>query len=421
MKKIIALVLAMVLLTGCGGKQSASEDLMKNVTLPKENAFLSIGQDSPDAFDPATDTAWDNTQITDFGIRLLQASLEEGENILISPQSVLTALAMTANGARGETLSQMETVLGQSVAALNCWHKYSVMGREGLLHTANGIWIKDDPQLSVNEEFLQTNLAYFDASVYKAPFDNTTLKQINGFVEEHTDGMIKNILDKIPAVAEMYLVNALALDAQWEEVYKGNQVRRGEFTTEDGVVQSVELMYSKENLYLENDLATGFQKPYKEGKTERYAFVALLPKEGVTVAELVQSLNGESLRQMLGNPQTITVNGAIPKFEGEYEVQMENVLKSMGMTDAFDSAKADFSAMATHTDGNIFISRVIHKTYISLAEKGTKAGAATVVEAVRESAMEEESKRVTLDRPFVYMILDTQTNTPVFLGTCMEI
>lgn len=421
MKKILALLLAVLLLAGCGGKQSASTDLMQDVTAPQETAFISIGQDTPDTFDPTIDTAWDNTLITDFGICLLQEALEDGENTLISAQSVLTAMAMAANGAKGDTLSQMEAVLGQRTAALNSWHKYSVKGRDGLLHTANGIWIKDDPQLAVCEEFLQTNLAYFDAAIYKAPFDNTTVKDINGFVEENTHGMVKNILDKIPVEAEVYLVNALALDAQWEEVYKGNKVRQGEFTTEDGNLQSAEMMYSKESLYLEHDLATGFVKPYKQGNTESYAFVALLPKDGVSVKELVDHLDGESLRQMLGNPQKITVNAAIPKFEGEYAVQMEDVLKSMGMTDAFDASRADFSAMATHADGNLYISRVIHKTYISVAEKGTKAGASTVVEAARESAMEEVSKRVTLDRPFVYMIIDTQTNTPVFLGTCMEL
>ena len=215
----------------------------------------------------------------------------------------------------------------------------------------------------------------------------------------------------------MYLVNALAFDGKWAEVYRENQVHEREFTTENGTAQDVELMYSEEGKYLEDDNATGFIK-YYAGR--RYAFAALLPKEGVTVQEYVQGLTGEHLQNLLDNPTSITVNAAIPKFETGYDVQMSEILKAMGMPDAFDSSLADFSKMAKHTDGNIYISRVLHKTFISVAEQGTKAGAATVIEAAAESAMEMEVKRVTLDRPFLYMILDTKTNTPIFIGTLMN-
>ena len=236
----------------------------------------------------------------------------------------------------------------------------------------------------------------------------------------HTDGMVRNILNEIPDEAVMYLVNALAFDAQWQETYKENQVHEAVFTTEDGREQNIELMYSEENWYLENDQATGFIKPYKTDN-KRYAFAALLPREGVTVKELVEGLDGKQLQSFLANPQKVMVNAALPKFEAEYDVKMNEVLKSMGMTDAFDSGLADFSGLGTSADGNIYLSSVIHKTFISVAEKGTKAGAATVVEAACESAMEMEIKRVTLDRPFLYMIVDTSSNTPIFMGTLMEI
>lgn len=414
MKRMFVWLLVLcLLLTGCGGTAMSGEDLMKDIKPSKEQSFIAVPEDNPELYEGE---AWDNAKVADFGVRLLRESMEEGKNTLISPVSVLSALAMTAGGADGNTLTQMEAVLGQSAEALNNWYKYGAPEDEAL-HLANGIWFKDDPKLMVEADFLQTNADYYGAGIYKAPFDTTTLKDINSFVEENTKGMVKDILDEIPEGAVMYLVNALAFEAQWKDVYKETQVHETEFTTESGEKQSVELMWSEENRYLENDLATGFIKPYQN---DRYAFAALLPKENVTVAELVQSLSGEDLRNLLANSQTVMVNAAMPKFEAEYSTQMSEVLKAMGMTDAFDSSLADFSRLGSHTDGNICISRVLHKTFISVAEKGTKAGAATAVEMVGGCAAEMEMKNVVLKRPFLYMILDTESNIPVFIGTLMN-
>lgn len=402
MKRMVAMILAVCLLTACTPKtpEQSGEDLMEQIK-PKTIAFTEEG--APTA------------AMVDFAVRLFRESAEDGKNTLVSPLSVLYALSMTANGADGNTLTQMETVLGESIGPLNSWLGSCKTGEE--LHLANGIWFKDDPNLTVEQSFLQCNADYYGAGIYKAPFDDTTLQDINTFVEEHTDGMVKDILDEIPNEAVMYLVNALAFDGKWVDVYRANQVHKTIFTTEDGTEQEIELMYSEEGKYLEDDQATGFIK-YYAGR--RYAFAALLPKEGITVSDYVQGLTGEHLQNLLENTQQVTVNAAIPKFETEFDTQMSEILKAMGMSDAFDSNMADFSRMAKHTDGNIYISRVLHKTFISVAEQGTKAGAATVIEAAAEGAMEMEIKRVTLDRPFVYMILDTETNTPIFMGTLVN-
>ena len=143
---------------------------------------------------------------------------------------------------------------------------------------------------------------------------------------------------------------------------------------------------------------------------------------GVTVDELVGSLDGAELHEMLSSPEECTVNAAIPIFETEFSTEMSQVLKGMGMPLAFDLAKADFSGLGHSDDGNIAIGRVIHKTFISVAEKGTKAGAATVVEMLDEgAAFVEDPKNVILDRTFIYMIIDTETSTPLFIGTLMSI
>ena len=405
----LLLVCAMAVnLTGCTMKVQA-KDLMEGIIPNQVNAL--------------DDLSAQNADVTDFAIRLFKASEESGKNTLISPLSVLCALAMTANGAEEETLAQMEEVLGMTTEELNLY-LYSYMQNlpqddKYKLSLANSIWFTEDERFTVNQDFLQTNADYYGADVYKAPFDKQTLKDINNWVKHNTDDMIPEILDKIPEEAIMYLVNALAFEAEWMEIYEKQQVRDGKFTKEDGTKQDVEFMYSTEGTYLEDENAIGFKKYYKGGK---YAFVAMLPNEGVSVSEYIASLTGESLNALLSNPQYGTVHTSMPKFEMEHTVEMAEILKGMGMTEAFDIYNADFEGLGTSTAGNIYISRVLHKTFISVGEKGTKAGAATVVEMADGAAAEpQEPKEVYLDRPFVYMLIDCENNIPFFIGTMMDV
>ena len=382
----------------------------------------------------------ESTAVADFGLRLLQVCMENaedpfppyasvpqnvnekteaGRNVLVSPLSVISALAMTAGGAKGETLGQMEEVFGMSVPELSAFlSDYQAglpAGESYRLSMANGIWFTDDERFTVEPDFLQACADSFGAAARKAPFDDSTLKEINQWVEESTDGMIEEILDEIPSDAVMYLVNALTFDAEWERIYNEYEVREGEFTKADGTVQQAEMMYSEESQYLEDEYATGFLKYYADRK---YAYAALLPKEGMSVAEYVATLDGGKLLDILANPMQLQVNAAIPKYENEYGAELSEMLQQMGMPDAFDMGKADFSGIGRSTDGNIFISRVLHKTYIAVDERGTKAGASTAVEMKDECAMAEDYIRtVCLNRPFLYMIIDCESNLPVFIGT----
>lgn len=370
--------------------------------------------------------AADAVTYTDFAVKLFQECFsDEAEgNVLISPLSVINALAMTAGGARGETLAQMEGLFGADLASL-C--SYLKTYNEGLpsdekykLHTANSVWIKDNGSFTVSPDFLQSNAAYFNADVYMAPFDGSTLKDINGWVSENTDKMIPEILDQIPEDAVMYLINALAFDAEWQKIYNEYQIRDGVFTCEDGAARNVEMMYSSEYTYLQDTQAQGFLKFYGDKK---YAFAALLPEEGIPVDDYIASLTGKDLHELLSNATDAPVEAAIPKFEAEYSTLLNNMLTAMGMTDAFDAKLADLSGLgSSNPAGNLFISRVIHKTYISVDEKGTKAGAATAVEVNKESAALNpvEPKTVYLDRPFVYMIIDCEENLPVFIGAVKD-
>ncbi len=367
---------------------------------------------------PVTEEA--AVKAADFGARLLKTANKEGKNILLSPLSVLAALSMTANGAKGDTLAGMEQALGMSIADLNGFFRSYVASLaqddKNKLSIADSIWFSDDERLKVNREFLQTNADYYGADAYKVPFNDETLKAINDWVSKNTDGMIPQILDDIPKDAIMYLINALAFEAEWQNVYTEDKVNDGLFTLEDGSQKTVKMMYSDESRYLETGKATGFIKSYAGGN---YAFVALLPNEGVPVSELIESLDGKTLAGAIKNASHEKVSAGIPVFENEYSGELSEILTEMGMGIAFDGGRADFSNLG-ETDANISISRVIHKTFISVAEKGTRAGAATAVEMTKNAALPAEKKTVILDRPFVYMLVDEKNCVPFFIGALCD-
>lgn len=399
-------VMALLPLSGCSAQAG---DLMSGVRASGVSADVVL--DGPEA-----------AAVTDFGVRLFQESLAGGENVMISPLSILYALAMTANGAKGETLAQMETVLGLPVEALNPY-LHTLMealpsGKKAKLDVANAIWFRDSEGFAVEEDFLQANADWYGAGLYKAPFDSGTCREINDWVSRRTDGMIPSILDRISESAVMYLINALAFEAEWEEIYRESQVRDGVFTREDGTAEAVKLMYAEESRYLEDEHAAGFLK-YYAGR--QYAFAALLPEEGVTVADYAAGLTGEHLRDLLESARAEEVRTAIPVFESEYSVEMSGILKAMGMTGAFDMDAADLSGIGATENGNLFISQVLHRTYISVDATGTRAAAVTVAEADAGSDMPlEEPKTVYLDRPFLYLLIDCGTNLPIFIGAVMD-
>ena len=313
----------------------------------------------------------------------------------------------------------MERALGMTKEELN---DYFLAYRKTLadseqLRLANSVWFKDDGSLDPNRDFLQTNADVYGAELYGAPFDQETLEEINGWVREKTDGMIPKILEEIPGNVVMYLINALAFDAKWEEIYKESNVWPDAFTRADGTKRNATFLYGEESRYLETEEATGFLKPYQGG---RYAFLALLPREGLSPEDCLEALDGETLTELIRNPQQETVFTALPKFETAYEAELSDVLKSLGMELPFDADRADFSGIGTSPAGNIYISRVLHKTFLAVDEAGTRAGAATAVEMPTKSAEPVEVKRVYLDRPFVYMLVDCKTGLPLFIGTMTD-
>ena len=419
MKKLMSVLLCLFLLfslAACNKDTNTPEN--NNSQQTAQNTMNLMATVKANKVTPLADTNSQNIKATDFALRLFNACQEKDKNTLISPLSVISALAMSLNGAEEETLKQMEETLGMTRDDLNLYlytyAKNLPQGEKYKLNLANSIWFKDSKRFTVNQSFLQKNADFYGADIYKAPFNQSTVDSINSWVNQNTDGMIPEIINELGDDAVMCLVNALAFEAEWASPYRESAIKTGTFTSQSGAKQEVSFMASNVYKHLEDQNATGFIKHYSDNK---YAFVALLPNEGVGVNEYLASLNGSRLNTLLNNPQDIKVYNKIPKFEVEYEVRMVSTLKSMGMPDAFDAKTANFTGLGKLSDGNIFIGDVIHKTFISVAEKGTKAGAATGVFLGDESSGE----LISLDRPFVYMLIDCENNVPFFIGTMMDV
>ena len=407
----VVVCLALVIAFIPQGSQVHAEDLMDGIS-----PAAVTGKEADDAFIQSQ---------TEFALKIFQAAAAETgeENALVSPLSVMLALSMTANGADGETRAEMEAVLGMSIGDLNRY-LYSYVNQlsstdSAKLAIANSIWFRDqEGRLQVQRDFLQTNADYYRAAAYAAPFDSSTLEDINNWVGENTDGLIDKILDEINENTVLYLINALVFDAKWESPYKDNtMIYNGTFTAWDGQKQSVTMMHQQESGYLQDENATGFVKNYEGGA---YKFVALLPNEGVSLEEYVQSLTAEDVISLLQNVEDASVNATIPQFSYDYGIHLNDILKELGMVSAFSGSTADFSKMAASSQGNIYIGDVLHKTCITVDTHGTKAAAVTKVEMMDES-MPMYPYTVRLDRPFLYMIVDSTTNLPIFIGTVNSI
>lgn len=399
---VASALVAVSLLAGCGGSSLTATELTTG-TRSASAGSLEV--------DEGSDTY-------DFALDLLRESADE-KNALVSPLSVLSALAMAENGADGETLAQMERVTGMGADELtDLLQAYGTLVDDGPLSVANSIWLRDSDGLAVEDDFLETCGGRLGAQVFSAPFDDSTVADVNAWVSEKTNEMIPEMLNQISDDAQVLLVNALAFEGGWEDPFDSALVSPDTFTCEDGTEQDVTMMHSAEGSYLEGELATGFVKPY-EGYD--YAFVGLLPAEGVSVGELLASLDGDALEELLTPVAGAGAEIGLPKFTASYEAELADALRELGMTDAFDAELADFSRMGSSEQGPLYVGGVLHKTFVDVNEEGTRAAAATTVSMDGAAAPggPVEYHEVILDRPFVYLIMDLRCDLPVFIGTYM--
>lgn len=388
------------------------------VTYTAKNLSKDIGASEVNGKDADEEFIIDQTG---FAVSLFQKEVKEGENVMISPYSIMQALAMTANGADESTKTEMENVLGgMPIDTLNEYlytQRISQPDTEKCsLKTANSIWARDG-RIKVLPEFLQKNADYYSADVFNAPFDSTTITDINNWVNTNTNEMIPKLIDDIQDDTVMYLINAVAFEAEWEEKYDEYSIGTYDFTAFDGTVQSREMMNSSENCLIEDDNSIGFVKEYKDGK---YAFAAILPNKGISVNDYISGLTAESFNSLLTNRRYAKISARLPKFSYEYDTSLVNSLTEMGMLSAFNP-EANFKNIGETLTGLLCIDDVLHKTFISVDEAGTKAGAVTSVIMSDCTAEPIPPTEIILNRPFVYCIFDTETNIPVFIGTVNSI
>lgn len=337
-------------------------------------------------------------------------------NTLISPDSIVTALALLENGAANQTLKEMEKVLGDiSVEDYNRYlatlHKRLTSSKKTTYQIANSFWYKNQT-MTPSSDYLQKIVDYYQSEIYQAPFNQQTVSDINNWCSEKTNKKIKKIIDQLSPSAQAALINAIYFKGAWEEPYHTTTKRT--FTQNDGTKKETDMLEGVEHDYLKVKGAEGFVKYYAEGKT---AFVGLLPPKDQSISEFVSSLSGEDLIKAYQNRVTehIDVITRMPEFKYEYGLSLKNPLKNIGMKQIFTD-QADFSAMAKQS---LCVDDVLHKTYINLNKEGTEAAAVTAV-LVKETAMYDEekiTKKVYLNRPFVYAIIDTESGIPLFIGT----
>lgn len=408
--KIVCLILLSALLLqlcACGKSTAETSSVLSSARLGTVDL---MAEHSPQPVTPQKPSNEGAVSAASFAVRLLQNAYDD-ETCVLSPYSVYLALAMAANGADGNTLAQMEAVLGMPCDALN-EYAYALLAASGNeVKSANSVWYRHSDGFTVHSDFLQANADYYRASAYAADFDSQTLADINAWVNEHTDGRIEELLDEIPGEAMLYLLQTLCFDAEWSSRYYDNDLQEGIFHGTKGD-ESVTMMSSRENKYLEDGMATGFVKDYLGG---RYCFAALLPNEGVDLSDYLASLTGEKLLGLIASPQNHAVEVSLPKFTAKTETELSSALCRLGLPLAF-STEADFSRMS---NADLMISSVKHSTYLCVDEAGTTAAAATSVEMTYKLSLVAYS--LVLDRPFVAAIFDRSTQTFLFLGVIGDV
>ena len=406
-KRITTLVLALVLLLSLPGCGVRAQELTADF--------------EPQVMDTTTDLTAGGEAVTDFALSLLRGERSGSVSVLLSPVSILNALGMVANGASGTTLKQIETATGMSLHQLNDFlytYRMSLPADSKTCKAAlaNSAWLRDT--FRVEDAFLRSCVNYYSAEVYRSAFDGGLVTDLNRWVSKKTDGMISDLLEKEPGAQTMlYLVNAACFDAKWETPYTKENVRTdGIFTAASGKRQTADYLDSHETIYLSGNNVSGFLKPYDGGK---YAFVALVPDEGVTLADYLRNLTGEHLYQLITDHHYADVQASIPKFTARSELELEEPLRAAGISDLFDVSAADLRGLGSAPNGNtLYVNSVLHKTYLELDENGTKAAAATSLDVNGGAAPpSEDVKTVTLDRPFLYMVVDTHACVPLFMGT----
>jgi serine protease inhibitor len=358
---------------------------------------------------------------TGFAFDLVKQVVKEqpDTNVFISPFSVSTVLQMVGNGAVGETRTEMQEVLktaGLPAGSLNDACRNLNQSLTSLpdvtLNLANGIWYQNGIQLK--PAFIAENKNYFLAELASVDFGNPkSADTINGWAEKKTDGKIKEVVQfPFPPLTRVILANAIYFKGKWEFPFDKKDTYRDSFHLPSGDVKQVHMMYEHRTFsYLKGNNVQAVRLPYASGRLQMYLF---LPDTNSSPTKLLADMNSKTWRDKI-LPQFVERKGTLglPRFKLDYNVELNDPLKALGMTSAF-TPDADFSAMA---DEPLYISAVKQKSFVDVNEEGTEAAAVTTVGITAMAIMEPpKTFEMIVDRPFFFVIGDDQTQSILFMG-----
>lgn len=406
---IILVMFGLVLFICTGCKRDT--DFQNKVTLP--------GTINPDVV----------TANTKFGFNLFNEirKTDQDKNIFISPFSVSVALAMTLNGAAGETEQAMiNTLQLQNIDTEAINPDYAQLQQTLLssdpkvkLTIANSLWTRQG--YTFNPNFLQRNTEFFDAEISTLDFlDPNSVHTINQWVNTNTKGKIPKILERISPEEVLFLINAIYFKGSWQTEFDPSNTRDSPFYLATGDSKQVPMMSRTGGYpYYQGENFQAISLPYGDGKVSMYIF---LPSRASDFNTFLESLNAESWENWISQLQIQKVRVQIPKFKLKYGIGLTGVLKVLGMGIAFNPGLADFSRMVptgVSFGGDLFITRVTHGAIVEVDEKGTVAAAVTLVGAGITSVPPPPPEFIA-DRPFFFAIRDNETKTVLFMGTVLD-
>ena len=345
-------------------------------------------------------------------------ALSEEDNLMISPLSVSYALGMTMNGAAGTTLDAFYEVLhfgDLTNAEVNESYKDLMdqlvrLDDKVEFSIANSIWYKLG--YHVLDEFITTNQTYFDAAVRELDFsDPQAVDIINGWIEDKTNDKIRDMLDYIPSNAVMYLINAIYFNATWKYEFDKSQTREGSFYLDGGGSHPADFMKVKGLFnYTVTEDFSAVEMPYGDST---FSMVVMLPSGESTTDDLISQMDLSYWNTWYENATVRNVQIELPKFKYGFKSLLNDPLIDLGLEIAFSDG-ADFSRITSGAD--LYISRVIHQTFIDVQEEGTEAAAATIVEIRETSAGGDSTPIFRADKPFLYIIKENSTGAILFMG-----
>ena len=358
-----------------------------------------------------------NAGVNEFGLKLYR-SLYNKDKVFISPLSVSLALSMTAYGARGTTEQEMIATLGFGNATrdqVGGYYKKMVPAlveadNRTTLEIANSVWVKD--VISLRQDFSNGVKDYFSTEIFSRNFSSSSLiAEINKWCSDKTHGLIKKAADNLDPDTVMALVNALYFNGKWSNEF--GKASEGQFTAlNSSTVPSKMMSRTGSYKYAAADGYRMVSIPYGNG-----AFVMdlILPSANGADAfdKAVKGLTWNVYSSLINNAHSAEVCVTMPVFKMEYDAELQDILAAMGMPSAFGGS-ANFSGITD--DAALCISQVIHKTLVDVDEKGTEAAAVTVVGLIKTSAEPENTIYFTADRPFIFAIRETSTNSLLFIG-----